>query len=127
MDLKAINDNTNTGEWLIIYLPDGSKTDIKILIVGKGSYEYSSVIRKLQQKAITDNIDIDSKEWEKEFYEECIGACIKDWENVLEDGKALKCTDKNKRKLISEYPFIRNQIDKAIHNSDFFIKVSQGN
>lgn len=54
-------------------------------------------------------------------------AVLVDFEGLIEDGKEVEFTEKNKRRLMTEHDWLRNQIVKKADEAAFFYESEQNN
>ena len=47
------------------------------------------------------------------------------WEGIMLDGKELKCTPENARMFYGRFPFVRDQVEAFIVDSENFMKASK--
>lgn len=125
MDITKIKDDSNSGKWVKVFLPNGIETDIEIKIAGKNSYRYSNAKRQLNLFAIEENVDRSKPEWDEKANMMFYKAVIIDWKNVEENGKVLECNEPNIEKVLTQLPFIIDQLEAKIYNVDFFIELSK--
>lgn len=130
MDLKQIKVSTHEGEWLPIDMPDGSHTGIDFYMVGKDSIECKGATRLASLKIRKRKGDFDPEAAETDNMNAVI-ACIKDWrdnerpgEKTLQIGdEKLPCTYENKKRVLTEFPFMYRQADGYIVDDSNFFKV----
>jgi len=130
-DLGAFETRNTDGEWLEILNPvtgdviqDDDGKAMRFLLVGKDSPEYrkaqrAGTERRLKSRSKKNRIDADSIEREAT---EVLAACTKDFENVSLDGDELICTPISTRKIYTDYPWIREQIDDFVDDRGNFIE-----
>lgn len=117
-----------TGEPL---LDDGKP--VAITIIGIDSAKLRGIARKLNDRRMTDirkgkNADFDSEVADEEKAKLYAAATIA-WEGIALDGSVLECNDRNAKKLYSDprFPWLVEQIDKAIADRQRFFKTASPN
>lgn len=117
-----------TGEPL---LDDGEP--VTITIIGIDSAKLRGIARKLNDRRMTDirkgkNADFDSEVADEEKAKLYAAATI-EWEGIALDGSVLECSERNAKKLYSDprFPWLVEQIDKAIADRQRFFKTASPN
>lgn len=105
-----------------IYMPDGSPTDIKISVLSKHSDEFKKSAQIMLNNAPkgrnADKVDLAKSEAQSVAL---LASVTESWEGLEENGKPLECTPQNVKRIYSDYPFIRSQVDEAIGDDANFM------
>jgi hypothetical protein len=103
---------------------------IFITILGKDSTVFREHIReavndKLRREQIArkrgKDLEPDTVEKSEQESIELLTLCTKGWRNMVMGGHELEFTPANVRKVYSEYPWIRKQVDEGIANLELFM------
>jgi hypothetical protein len=144
MDLGKLEIKAHEGEWLPIKAPDGTLL-LEFLMVGKDSDECKAATRAaaLKVRKKKDSYSPDDAEHDNM---RAVMACIKDWRDpdtaeknpetgkidpetarheLTINGEKLLCTEVNKKRVLTDYPFIYRQADSHIVDDANFFKVSE--
>jgi len=122
MDLNEVTiDDTAT---IDILHPNGDKTDIKITIFGGDSDQHKAQEAKNRNKnmnAARKGKKITAEQSDAQD-DDLLIASVASWENVEENGKLLECNSANIKKVFKAWPFVREQINRAIVDRTNFMK-----
>lgn len=142
MDIAKLDTvaQSNSGFEAPLHHP-GTLVDLGIFItvLGRDSTEFRRVsaeqnrkrVAKIQKAGGTQRVALTVEELESDSLD-LLAACTKSWRQVDEKGKESKtltvggteieCTRDNARKLYSEYPWIKEQVDSAVTDRSNFSK-----
>jgi len=104
---------------------NADKTPMTVTIYGPYSQTYRSVLRAQQQKRAADmtraaRSTLDPDELEA-MSSELTLQCIADWNLTLEGAKKLPFTPENVAMVLTDYPWLRDQINAAMGNVAYFL------
>lgn len=103
----------------------GEPTGIKITLAGPDSDAYRKIAMKVQneqlQYAMKNRGKTTAERLAANALETLIGATVS-WEGLAEDGKELECTPENVRRVYTEFPFIKEQVDEFLGDRRNFFK-----
>lgn len=118
----------NEGFSVPIYHPGtNEELGIKITVLGQDSDEFVKLsraqIKKRRDKLIKSGFraDIPVDEIERDDTK-LLAAMTKSWEGVIIDGKPIDCNMDNVIMVYERWPWLREQVDKAIGDRANFIK-----
>lgn len=121
MDLSKLGFKDTTQ--VNITLPNGEPTDISIEVAGQDSDEFRKAEvakRNRRLKAAQKGKKITAEQLDEEGLDLLVN-CTVSWQNVFWGKDEMECTPENVRKLYTEHPFIREQIDEAIADRTLFM------
>jgi len=119
------------GEWLELLHPvtgqvirDDDDNAMRVRLVGKDSKEYRKAQRaiterRLKSRSRANRFDADGIEQEAT---DLLVACTVGWEGFAEDGKDLEFNKANIRKVYTNYPWIREQVDEFVDDRGNFMQ-----
>ena len=130
IDLKQF-ETVNDGEWLELLHPvsglpiedeDGAKMRLKL--VGKDSDEYrkaqrATTERRLKSRSKAQRFDADALEQEAT---DVLVACTKDMQGFADNGEDLEFNPASVRKVYTNYPWIREQVDEFVDDRGNFMQ-----
>lgn len=126
MDLSKLE--MQEGAWLTLLHPTtGVATDIRIQLAGLDSARYREHERKISNRRLKQSLRrggprqvVTKEELDAEAID-LLATCTLAWENIVENGEPLECTAENARRVYTEYPWIREQVDAFVGDrSNFF-------
>jgi hypothetical protein len=122
MDITALK--ARDAERLILRHPTtGDELEASIELAGVDSKQYKLAAREIQTRKLgrqrRSRIDIEEIENDAT---DILTACVISWSGIEENGKAVECRPEEVRRIFSEYPFIREQVDSFVSNRGNFIK-----
>lgn len=130
MDLRKLDTKESAAKGAILKLkgPDGSilKDEASgepwtIELLGSDAEDYVKVQKRFSDKRLRGGIQkvanapLNSDELEAEGIELLVTA-TKGWENLILDGKPLEYNNANARKLYTDFPFVREQVQEFIND-----------
>jgi hypothetical protein len=129
--MKLDNISVVGDSWVDILMPDGSKTGIQFLLVGKDHPACKSILHKQIQRARKEKAA--TIEFEEKAKHELFASVIKSWrdldgenpekEVVYLNDEELQPTIENKVKVLSMFPFMGRQVDEYVSEDANFFKV----
>ena len=120
MELSELytREDHEAGAWVPIYGPDGKKTKLEILVMGKDSDVYRQDAREARRAVLNAMADGTIEELDEDARDiETLVKLSIDWRGTDQDFTREEC-----RKLYREAPNVRDQIDAFIGNRANFIK-----
>ena len=117
-------------EMELVHPVTGEPLGIYITILGKDSTVFREHIREAvndrlrrEQLARKRGKDLEPETVEKSELEaiELLTLCTKGWRNMVMGGQELEFTPSNVRKVYTDYPWIRKQVDEGIANLELFM------
>lgn len=117
MDLA--NYNTQEQASVPIYAPGGGVL-MRVTVYGKDSKRY--VAEKHRYKNL--NLKAQTVPTSEEVTRRSIELLVtltESWEGLTLNGEPLECNEENKRMVYTNYPFVREQVDLAIHERSNFL------
>jgi len=125
MDISAIRTNDITE--LIIQLPDGTETDIKMGVLSADSDEYKKHSHKVRNKNLESrNRNLTAERVEEQTLE-IVSRSVKWWENVDDNGTPVECNFNNVKDLFIRFPWMKEQVDVAAGRRVNFLDVAPVN
>lgn len=130
IDLRQF-ETDNEGEWLDLLHPvtgelirDENDVLLRVNLVGKDSKEYRKAQRAITQRRLksrskANRFDADAIEHEAI---DILVACTKEWSGFAEEGEELEFNPANVRKVYTEYPWIKEQVDEFVDDRGNFMK-----
>ncbi len=82
--------------------------------------EHKTANRRLQQATRTGQVTMTAKQTEEDALNRSVAA-TKGWENIRQGGKDVECTPENVRRIYSEWPWMRRQVDAFHSNAGNFL------
>lgn len=133
MDLSNF-DTTNSGISVLhlraptgqLIIDEDSGDPVTISLLGSDSDVYQKLSRKQNARRLKHNIGrrgglkVSPEELEEDALEILV-ACTVSWDNVVFNGTRLECNPANIRKLYSELPFVREQVDEFVAERENFL------
>lgn len=106
-------------------LTDDDGNVASITLHGPDSNEQKKARRKWMDKALNNGakrkkMNISSEQIEAQAIDILVAATA-DWSNIGYEGEDLDCTPENVRKIYTEVPFIREQVDEFINDRSNFL------
>lgn len=117
MDLNAL---LPTAQELQILMPDGTKTDFYVTLIGLDSAEARAVVMKLGQKQQVKGISV------KEAFDgqvELAAACVLGWRGLTDNGVEVQFSKAKALEILGDErrAFVREQIERFIgERANFF-------
>lgn len=134
MDLQTVKLDNEPVDLKIIHPVTEEETDVVFKVLGLDSDEYKAIDRQITKRFIdkysrSGTLDIKRvphSEAEKSRLER---ACVlvKGWENLMDKGKELEYNKENCEYVLTEYPFILEQVMEFCADRANFIKASSKN
>lgn len=130
MDIKLLDTRkaATEGRECIIRMPDGSPTDIKIILAGLDSDLFKEMNDKLQREvreALKRNREFElSPDEERERDWQRMANATLGWSGVEEDGKELPFAKENARRIYEQYPLIFRQVLAFVGGEANFLPMS---
>lgn len=120
MDLKNYIPTSTAPVRLI---PPGTiiPSDTIIHVTGKDSAEYNATKHQIQNAVLSSNGKSRTMEEVKADTIRIIAECIKSWEELTENGEDVPCDMANKIRILTDFPWIREQVDEVIHDRAAFL------
>lgn len=132
LDLAALDTTelSNEGVWKPILRPDTrEETGMEVLVLGADSAAYrkaerANQVKRLQGRgAVTAQAIVEMEDSRVAVY----AACLKDWRSpegktIPYKGDDLSCTQENAIRLLTEQPWIREQVVMYVENRVNFMK-----
>jgi tRNA splicing endonuclease len=121
---KACNESTPL---VLIHPVTGDDLGTTIHLLGIDSDAYKNATKKQQERILKQAMrnrnmgGIESAERERMSLD-LLASCIVGWDGLELDGQALPFSYDNATRVIEEFPWIREQVDKAVHDRGFFVK-----
>lgn len=127
LDLKNLQPSDQAVEIPILHPTSGESLGISIFVFGSDSSAYRKASSDLQTKRLARlgpaKMRLTAAEIEEDTLD-LLAHCTDSWKGVTYDGKELKCTHDEAKKLYRELPWLREQIDRAISDRANFIQAS---
>ena len=127
MDLANNNPKllSDKGVTLALVGPTNAKTDIIFTIHGTDSEAYQQALDE-QQNALEEILRRDgrmtySPEERRGMATRLLSSCVSDWKNVIENGQEVPCSPENVFRILSEYKWIYEQVDRAVADRSRFL------
>ncbi len=130
MDIKLLDTRkaATEGRECIIRMPDGSPTDIKIVMAGLDSDLFKEMNDKLQREvreALKRNREFElTPDEERERDWQRMANATVGWSGVEEDGKELPFAKENARRIYEQYPLVFRQVLAFVGGEGNFLPVS---
>ena len=104
----------------------GEKIGWFITVIGSDSSRYRDMIKaRVRQNLVNkEEIDLDKSE-ERDI--ELLSRCTLSWEGLVENGVPVPFNEKTCKEVYTNYPWIREQVDKAIADRSLFLKQNAQN
>jgi hypothetical protein len=104
-----------------LYSDDGEP--ISITIHSADSDKFRSVMRQFGNKRLNEKKNKKQRMEELEEVSARILAKVTvSWENIVEEGKEITCTEENAFRLYMDYSWIREQLDEFVNDRSNFLK-----
>lgn len=120
---EATVELTHPVDGTVLHGDDGEP--LTVTVYGKYSDVYRKLTRRQKDEALAraqknNRQKITSAQLEEKEIETLV-ACVKDW-NLTDGGTPLACEPGNIESVLEEYPWIKDQIDAAVHDEKNFMK-----
>lgn len=108
-------------------LLNADKTPMTVTLHGPYSSRYKAVLREQQQRRVMeaaqrgDAATLTPDEID-EMTQELVSRCIEDWSITLEGDEKLPCTPENVESVLTEFPWLRDQLNIALGNVSAFLE-----
>lgn len=123
MDLSEIRKRTLGEAWLNIIHPiTGQETDMRICVMSPDSQKYREIDQRIKNsglQATRRTGTLSMQEIDSRTMELLVSATV-GWENVIFDGQPLEFTPVNVEKVYTDFPFIKDQVDRFIADRQNF-------
>lgn len=132
MDLRSLDTRKACNEPTVLTLQHPVTAEdlgITFLVLGIDSDAYKAATRKQQDRILksamrTRNMGSLDPEERDRMSVEMLAACVAGWDGLELDGKDLPFSYDNALRVLGEFPWIKEQVDKAVHDRGFFVKSS---
>jgi hypothetical protein len=103
-------------------LKTDDKKPITLTLLGYDSIQFQDFERiKINRRLNGEDAPERSAEAHEADKLETLSLCVKSWQNIIVDGKALECTAENVRMVLKRFPWIREQVDLFVGNRANFL------
>ncbi len=123
MELSKLKPNPTATLELVHPDPTQNPTGVVLTLAGRDSAEVKAVLATITDRAIAAQRkgikSIKQDEIEANAIK-LMAAAVLGWEGLTQDGQPLPCTPENVTALLTDYPWVRRQIDEAIGNDALF-------
>lgn len=125
MDLSEIRKQAQDEAWVTILHPvSGAETSMRIRLLSPDSERYRQIdnrIRNATTKSMTKRGGLSAEELSESGLQLLIQATV-GWENVIFDGQPIQFSPENVRTVYTDFPFIREQVDRFLGDRrNFFL------
>lgn len=125
MDLSEIRKQAQDEAWVTILHPvSGVETSMRIRLLSPDSERYRQIdnrIRNATTKSMTKRGGLSAEELSESGLQLLIQATV-GWENVIFDGQPIQFSPENVRTVYTDFPFIREQVDRFLGDRrNFFL------
>lgn len=125
MDLSEIRKQAQDEAWVTILHPvSGEETSMRIRLLSPDSERYRQIdnrIRNAATKSMTKRGGLSAEELSESGLQLLIQATV-GWENVIFDGQPIQFSPENVRTVYTDFPFIREQVDRFLGDRrNFFL------
>lgn len=125
MDLSEIQKQAQDEAWVTILHPVfGEETSMRIRLLSPDSERYRQIdnrIRNAATKSMTKRGGLSAEELSESGLQLLIQATV-GWENVIFDGQPIQFSPENVRTVYTDFPFIREQVDRFLGDRrNFFL------
>lgn len=127
MDLSNNNPKllSDKGVALTLVGPTNVKTDIVLIIHGTDSDRYQQALDE-QQNVLEDILRREGRmthnpEERRSMATRLLAACVSGWQNIMENGQEIPCNAENVFRILSEYKWIYEQVDRAVADRSRFL------
>lgn len=125
MDLSEIRKQAQDEAWVTILHPvSGEETSMRIRLLSPDSERYRQIdnrIRNVATKSMTKRGGLSAEELSESGLQLLIQATV-GWENVIFDGQPIQFSPENVRTVYTDFPFIREQVDRFLGDRrNFFL------
>lgn len=125
MDLSEIQKQAQDEAWVTILHPvSGEETSMRIRLLSPDSERYRQIdnrIRNAATKSMTKRGGLSAEELSESGLQLLIQATV-GWENVIFDGQPIQFSPENVRTVYTDFPFIREQVDRFLGDRrNFFL------
>ena len=125
-DIAAYRDEAlDTAVVTINHPGTGEPTSIKITVASMDSEKYKQISMKVQNEqlkyAMKNRGKTTAERIASNSLEILVGATVS-WEGLAEGDKPLPCTPENVRKVYTDLPFIKEQVDEFLGDRRNFIR-----
>ena len=125
MDLSEIRKQAQDEAWVTILHPvSGAETSMRIRLLSPDSERYRQIdnrIRYATTKSMTKRGGLSAEELSESGLQLLIQATV-GWENVIFDGQPIQFSPENVRTVYTDFPFIREQVDRFLGDRrNFFL------
>ena len=125
MDLSEIRKQAQVEAWVTILHPvSGVETSMRIRLLSPDSERYRQIdnrIRNATTKSMTKRGGLSAEELSESGLQLLIQATV-GWENVIFDGQPIQFSPENVRTVYTDFPFIREQVDRFLGDRrNFFL------
>lgn len=127
MDLKNLDVRAAADEGAELVLEHPVTGDplegVAIRVLGADSSAYRRAVKRIAERRHgKKRVSLDDMERQAS---ELMAAVTVSWRNIEVDGEAIDCTEENAIRLYTDYPWIREQVDRFIADrANFFTKSS---
>jgi hypothetical protein len=126
MDLaKFDNTAAETGTELVLLNPiDDEPTDMKIMVLGFDSSKAKEAIRASGNKRLKRGKLVSTMEEMEQSGLNLTAACTISWSGIEENGEEVEFAPANVKRIYTEYPWIKEQVDAFIGDRANFLSKS---
>lgn len=126
LDLGTLKDEfVDSAQLVILHPHTGAETSIVLTLASPDSAKYRKLNMALRNKSLqyaTKSRGMASAErMDEDALTLLVGATVS-WSGVMENGEMLECTPENVRRLYTDLPFVREQVDMFLGDRKNFFK-----
>lgn len=123
MDFSKVVNKSNEGVWITLNDATGIEIEgVAVRILGCDSTAFVTKQRQITDKRLANqSLKLTAKELEYEALA-LNSVCVVEWKGIEDGDSPIECTEANVRKFMSDYPYVKEQIDRAINNRANFIE-----
>jgi len=126
MDISALKVSNEPMKMSVRHPTTDEEMGIVIMLMGSDYEEYQEKVYELRQDAVKSapNKELDklSRQKTKGFLLGILSLHITGWEKIEIDGKPFKYSKDNAIHLMTEWPWMRDQVEEFVDNRANFIK-----
>jgi fumarylacetoacetate (FAA) hydrolase family protein len=123
MELSKLKPNPTTTLELVHPDPEQNPTGVVLTLAGRDSAEVKAVLASITARHIAAQRKGVKAAKQEDIEADAIrllAAAVLGWEGLTENGEPLPCTPENVTTLLTDYAWVRRQVDEAIGNDALF-------